>query len=363
MIYALLSRLFPQRPAPRTPPARIVLILPCCIGDVVMATAALMALRRAYPHAHITWAVGSWSRRAIENHPMLDAIIETGTGANPAAGLRGVWTFGRRLRGFDLAVSLVRSPWMSMAVWLSGVPYRAGIDSAGRGFGYNLRARLDPEERLHETDIYLAVVRALGIDTTGCAPSVPVTASVDDLLAVRGIAHDFVVINPAGGSNPGMVMDSKRWPAAHFAALIQRIQAAGGVQVVLVAGPSDQPIVEAVQAGLHTPVPAFVGELSFQQVAALAAQARAYIGNDTGLTHLAAAAGARTVMILGPSDPARYAPYSLDSDRVLVLWKAAALRAGGVAAGPPVDWDWKRDGIGVEAAAGAILPFIQNHQG
>ncbi len=43
-------------------PKRIVLILPCCIGDVVLATAALQALRRAYPDAYIAWAVGSWSK-------------------------------------------------------------------------------------------------------------------------------------------------------------------------------------------------------------------------------------------------------------------------------------------------------------
>ena len=54
---------------------RIVFIRPCCIGDVVLATAALSALRAAYPGAHITWAVGGWSRHAIEYHPAVDAIL------------------------------------------------------------------------------------------------------------------------------------------------------------------------------------------------------------------------------------------------------------------------------------------------
>ena len=64
-------------------PKRIVLILPCCIGDVVLATATLQALRRAYPQAYIAWAVGSWSKPAIEHHPLIDSIIDTGSEALP----------------------------------------------------------------------------------------------------------------------------------------------------------------------------------------------------------------------------------------------------------------------------------------
>ena len=124
-------------------PKRVVLILPCCIGDVVMATATLQALRRGWPEAHITWAVGGWSKQAVDHHPLLDAILDTGPAALPVKSPHGFVRFVSQLRGghFDLAVSLVRSPLMSLAVRLSGIPQRAGLDSAGRGFGYNLRVR------------------------------------------------------------------------------------------------------------------------------------------------------------------------------------------------------------------------------
>ena len=109
---------------------RIVLIRPCCIGDVVLATAALQALRRGYPDAHITWAVGGWSRQAVDYHPALDAVLDTGDAALPVQSLRGFWRFVRQIRAgdFDLCVSLVRSPLMSAAVWLSGIRTRAGLD-------------------------------------------------------------------------------------------------------------------------------------------------------------------------------------------------------------------------------------------
>src|SRR6185436_19019449 len=168
-------------------PQRLVLILPCCIGDVVLATATLMALRRAYPQAHITWAVGSWSKGVIEQHPLLDAILDTGSQALPIKSVGGFYSFVRQIRAghFDLAVSLVRSPLMSAAVALSGIPRRAGLDSAGRGFGYNIRAPIDPNQPRHEADIYLDVPRALGLDVAGCVANVPV--SPENLTSVKAI--------------------------------------------------------------------------------------------------------------------------------------------------------------------------------
>ena len=75
MLYSILKRAFPAG-AIAGEPRRIVLLRPCCIGDVVMATAALSALRETFPEAHISWAVGPWSARAIEHHPAADAILD-----------------------------------------------------------------------------------------------------------------------------------------------------------------------------------------------------------------------------------------------------------------------------------------------
>lgn len=338
---------------------RIVLILPCCIGDVIMATATLKALRRGYPDAHITWAVGSWSRQAVEHHDLLDAILDTGPAALPVKSWGGFWRFVQQLSGgnFDLAVSLVRSPLMSLAVWLSGIPHRAGLDSAGRGFGYNIRAPLNPAEARPEGEIYLEVARALGLDTTGCYTNVPVNEALWPALAAKlKDPERYIVINPAGGRNPGMMMDSKRWPPGNFAQLADRLAATLDTGIVLLGGPNDGDIIHAVQSQMAAPAAAFIGTLRFDEIALLANRARLYTGNDTGLTHLAAAAGAKTAMILGPSDPARYAPFAPNA---IALWKPAQVAQTGVAAGVPEHWDWARDGIGVGEVEQAILAFIQ----
>jgi ADP-heptose:LPS heptosyltransferase len=344
-------------------PSRIVLILPCCIGDVVLGTATLMALRRAYPAAHITWAVGSWSKGVVEHHNLLDAVLDTGPAALPVKSISSFFNFVRQLRAgqFDLAVSLARSPLMSLAVLLAGIPQRAGLDSGGRGFGYTIRARIDPQQPRHEADIYLDVARALGLDVSGCVANVPVheadAVAVNILRIEKNIGDHYIVIHSGGGRNPGMVMDSKRWPPTYFAALAERLAARYQAQIVLIGGAGDGALVEAVAVALALSQPpiALVGKLTFGHIAALAKQSLLYIGNDTGMTHLAAAAGARTVMILGPSDPARYAPFTPNS---LALWKPAQVDVRGVAGGAAHDWDWSRDGISVDEAEARVAGFV-----
>jgi ADP-heptose:LPS heptosyltransferase len=362
LLYRWLGRLFPSLDhPPADAPRRILLILPCCIGDVILATATLKALRERYPNSHITWAVGSWSKPAIETHPLLNATLDTGPDALPVKSLKGLFQFVRSLHAghYTLAVSLVRSPLMSLAVALTGIPLRVGLDSGGRGFGYNLRVPVDPQQPRHEAEIYLETAKLLDADTTDCFVNVPVTdetvASLRQKLNTKSIRQPYVVINPAGGSNPGMQLDLKRWPPGNFAKLIETIRSQYDVSVVLIGGPKDQEIVDAVQSQLSEKLPSFVGELSFAEIAALAQQSRLYIGNDTGLTHLAAATGAKTVMILGPSDPARYAPFA---PQAIGLWKPSTVQSHGVASGAPADWSWEHDGIDVETVFEAVKPLL-----
>ncbi|MBZ0284674.1 MAG: glycosyltransferase family 9 protein [Anaerolineae bacterium] len=359
-IYTVLSNLFPTRPPPAAP-RRMLLILPCCIGDVVLATAALKALRRAYPKAHITWAVGGWSKGVVDGHDLLDDVLDTGPSALPLKNPGEMLRFVRQIRGghFDLLVSLVRSPLMSIAALLSSIPCRAGLDSGGRGFGYNIRAPIDPSQPRHEADVYLDVPRALGLNVTECWANVPVRdiyiEAVQKWLIERGVVGSFMLVNPCGGRNPGMVMDVKRWPPEHFAALADHLSARLGMMTILMGGPGDEPIVKAVKDQMRTAVLDVVGGLSFWQIATMAKLATVYIGNDTGLTHLAAAAGGRTAMILGPSDPVRYAPFTPDS---IALWRPTAVIKGGVAQGVPENWDWSRDGISVEEVETKIVDFL-----
>src|SRR5258708_20867709 len=93
-------------------PKRIAILKPCCIGDVIFATALLTALRRGYPDAAIDWAVGSIASAALRDHPSLNATIDTGPLANPASQPRSLLKLARQLRAarYDLAVLPDHSP-------------------------------------------------------------------------------------------------------------------------------------------------------------------------------------------------------------------------------------------------------------
>ncbi|MFN8561925.1 MAG: hypothetical protein U0703_09955 [Anaerolineae bacterium] len=259
-------------------PQRIVLILPCCIGDVVLATAALQALRRAYPDAHIVWAVGSWSKPAVEHHPLLDGVIDTGAEALPVRTLGGLLRFVRQLRAgkFDSPCRCALAADEPCRAAVVASPSAPG-STAPRGFGYTVRART-PERPGATAEIYLDVIRALGIDTAGCYASVPVSEA--DRASAASCARRALTARPrgqpGGRAQPRMVMDAKRYPPEQLAALANRSAPRWRVVVVLIGGRGDEALVEA--AGAAGCAAAFVGALSFGEIVAALARVAAVSG-------------------------------------------------------------------------------------
>ncbi len=342
-------------------PARLLLLKPCCIGDVVLTTPLLAALRRAFPSTHITWAVGAHSAPVIERHPLLDAILPTGPAANPARSPGGLLRLAFRLRQghFDLAVVPDRSPVLGLATRLAGIPARVGLDSAGRGRFYTVKVPVDPHVIRHEAEIYLDIARALGLPTTDCWANIPVNdQQVTALPRLLPTGSGLVVVHVGGGKNPGMTMTEKRPPVALLATIAARAAARLKARIAILGGPEDRSRAD----DLHAELPgmnllSLVGVLNLTEIAALSRVTALAIGPDTGVMHLMAAAGAPTVMIFGPSDPRRYGPF-VPPGCAVAAWKPYPLPKGGVAAGPPAGWTWEKHGITAQEvweAAQALL--------
>ncbi|MBN2469458.1 MAG: glycosyltransferase family 9 protein [Anaerolineae bacterium] len=326
-----------------------------------MATPLLAALRRAFPAAHITWGVGRHSAPAIKQHPFLDATMDTGPAANPARTPGGLLRLASQMRagGYDLVVVPDRSPLFSLAARLSGIKIRAGLDSAGRGAFYNVKAPIDPQATRHEAEIYLDVARALGIDVTDCWATIPVSAERQAALPqpLRA-APGLIVVHVGGGRNPGMTMTEKRPPVALLAVVVAKAAARLKARIAILGGPEDRSRADELHAALPGLNPlSLVGVLNFAEIAALGSTAQLAIGPDTGLMHLMAAAGAPTVMIFGPSDPRRYGPF-VPPGRAVTAWRPYPLPAGGVAAGPPPGWTWEADGVSANEIWGQVETLI-----
>ncbi len=309
----ILSAFWPAgSPPPLSDAPRILVLKPCCLGDVLMATAVVEALRRHWPEAPIDFAVGKWSRPAVEHHPHIRRLIDCGRVGEGAYSWREWLGLARRMRAgrYDLCLVLDRSPLMALLPALAGVPWRVGLDSAGRGIG--LTRRVPVEGIMHEVDLYLACVRALGIPTEGIRPTFyPTPASRQRVQELLPADRPLAVIHPAGGQNPGMALSAKRWPAPRFAEIARRLVQERGASVFIVGSPGDRELAEEVRrlAGETEHVHNLAGELSFDELGALLEHAALFLGNDTGAMHLAAAVGTPTVAVFGPSDPRRYGPY------------------------------------------------------
>lgn len=300
----------------------------------MFTTPLLGVLRRAYPEARIDYVVSSYALPAVEANPLVDNRIQIGH-RSPISNL---FIVARALRigGYDAVFVPDRSPALALAAYLSGIRCRIGLDSQGRGLLYTHRARTSPDEIRHEADLYLDLARKIDVPTAQAA--VEYTPPAEDRKVVLGLLVDtklmdkpFALIHPGGGRNPGMRLDLKRWPPPNFAQLAIRITREIGLHVALVGGMGDDPILDSVTGLINLPFTCF-GPRPWGQIGGLAERSLLYIGNDTGATHMAVGAGTRVVMILGPTDPRRYAPYGRP-DRVTYVWRAWNVPAAGVSAG------------------------------
>ncbi|MBI2908828.1 MAG: glycosyltransferase family 9 protein [Chloroflexi bacterium] len=326
---------FSRRRATFGPPRSILVLKPCCIGDVLMATATVAELRKAFPTARISFGVGAWSRAVLEGNPRIDELIDCGTLGSGLRTRRSDYldfVRGVKARGFDMCVVLDRSPLVSVMPLLAGIPRRIGLDSGGRGFSLTDKIPCRPDR--NEVELYLDTVRALGICPR--APRLEFYPSAEDTKWARETlgqracsepaegACPTIAIHPGGGENPGMRLPSKRWLPEGFAAIADKALETGA-RVALVGAPAERYLVDQVRALLHShraEDPArlidLAGRTSLGQLGAALKECDLFIGNDAGPSHLAAAVGSPVVAIFGPSNPDLYRPYARSC---IVLYK------------------------------------------
>jgi heptosyltransferase II len=307
----LTDSLLRPRGQPDLPAAReieqIVVVKPCCLGDMLMATPVIRGLDQHFPNASITIVTGEWTQPAIETNPRIDRVIRYPEGHATKAAIQAA--IRMRPFKFDMGVSLDRSPASALALRLAGIPIRVGIDSQHRGLG--LTHRVIPNPGQHETELYLSTLAEIGIAHEQRFPEFAVP---DELVAqIRervplNRERPLVVIHPGGAVNPGVAMLEKRWPATNFGELARLLAQEAGATIVLVGSESDRNAVATVREFAKAPVVDLCGQLSLAELAALTKQAALYVGNDSGTSHLASAVGTPVVAIFGPTSPRKYAP-------------------------------------------------------
>lgn len=291
-----------------------------------MTTPLLEVLRHHYPQATITYVAGSWSKVIAEHQPTVDRVIDCGTVGIPGRySFRDYLALAMRLRRyrFDLAFVLDRSPMLTLLPWLAGIPRRVGLDSQGRGFSLTERVAVSSSlaHLQHEADIYLDLARALNLSIDH--PRMHFEPTSEERAEVVHADRRQVAIFPGGGSNPGMELTAKRWPLECYRELTRRLVHDLHVQVLLIGGPGDTALTQAIMAGLTLPDGSVLDLAGKLQFGALAAQLQAcslFVGNDSSPMHLAAAVGIPVIAIFGPTSPQEYGPYPADDPKHVAIW-------------------------------------------
>ncbi len=284
------------------------------LGDFLLSTPALRALRERFPQAHIGVLVREYFTGTVASHPFVDELLQF-----YEHGTRWTWrrilSLWRQLRsGWDLAVVLntvSHSLTSDVLAFLSGAKYVLGSEhrvfpGCERNFFYNLLAPYADEIK-PQSERNLDIVRHLGANTDDLSETMRLTQVEREaaglILKNNGWQEGRLTIGMHVGA--GKIMN--RWPAWRFADLAQLLHDDHGAQIILFWGGNETALSREFCMRIDFK-PVKIPPRELREMAACFTHCAAVICNDTGVMHVCAAAGVPLVAIFGPTDPQEWKP-------------------------------------------------------
>lgn len=283
---------------------RFLIIETGFVGDVLVITPALRALRTTFPDCEMTAIVRPKSGMVLIGMPNLTRLLplpkEHRRGFLSVMGLAS-WMRGQR---FDAAFVFRPSFRSALIPFLAGVPTRAGLSSEGRRLLLTHRAPFEPT--MSEVRKHLKVVELVGAEPAGFELEMFLT---DD---ERSEARKLLEVVPGGPLvviHPGANWPIRRWYPERFAELGARLRGESGVGVAYLSGPADAEIIATVREwyaseGFDPPV--VIEPPNVRVLAAVIEAADVAVTNNSGPLHLTSAAGTEGVFIHGPTPVERW---------------------------------------------------------
>ena len=286
------------------------------IGDTVLTTPSLFALRRFLPHAKIHILLEDWVAPLLDGSPLVDQIISIPRHGNSARA-----RVARELHrtSYDVVYNLHGGTTATFLTRASGATHRVG-------YGHYQYARLHnhvaPSSQniwsrptLHSVEQQLALIGWTGVPVsdrpgTQLAVSEKAAAAISSRLAAQVTAAEPIAL-----IHPAAALETKRWPSENFARIVEAVAERGMCPVVIVSA-NEKQVLQSVGAQTSTPMISF-DNLSLPEVTALAARARLFVGNDSGIAHIAGAVNTPCVVIFGSSNVAHWRPWTTNKNEVV----------------------------------------------
>jgi heptosyltransferase III len=287
---------------------KVLLIRLRSIGDTVLATPSLQALKRFLPHAEIDILVEDWVAPVLSGHESINQII-TLAGRSLMARTRAAHE--ARARHYDVVYNLHGGTTATFLTRATGARHRVGYASYQYASLHNHQAPspllLWGQEKTHSVEQQLALLGWTGVPVTDrprtkLAITAEADTAINQRLAAGGLADKkFALMHPAAA------FATKQWSAKNFARVVEFL-ADKNIPTVAIAGPNEGDVLNELATESAARVVMF--DLSLPEVTALAARSYMFVGNDSGIAHIAAASGTRCVVIFGSSNIAHWRPWN-----------------------------------------------------
>jgi ADP-heptose:LPS heptosyltransferase len=283
---------------------RVLVIRLRSIGDTVLSTPSLIALRRFLPDAQIDVLLEDWVVPLLENFDAVDNVVAMGKGT--ADRLKTAWQIRRNK--FDVVFNLHGGTTSTMLTRATGARHRIGYVDYQYSFLYNHLLSSASEfwnaEKTHSAEQQLALLGYVGVPVDDRPRT---RLSVSDK-ARKSLAKKYFLQWPYALLHPASLFATKQWSVENFARVVEYL-ADRNIASIAIASPAENLVLKELAAAARSLVTT-ADDLSLPEVIALASDASLFVGNDSGIAHIAAAVNTPTVVIFGSSNRNHWQPWT-----------------------------------------------------
>lgn len=291
---------------------RVLVVRLRSIGDTVLSTPSLIELKRFLPDTRVDILLEDWVAPILDGFAAVDDVISVGS-SNTAR-----FTTARRLRRrkYDVAINLHGGTTSTFFTFATGARYRIGFRNYQYAFFHNILVGSPVEywgrKRVHSVEQQLALLGSVGVPArkdvrTSLAITDGAVESLEQKVSARS-AKSLSQLAPFALVHPAAAFATKQWSVENFARTVDFLSSKG-LSAVAIAAKDERSLLNELQEGTKVPVLTF-DDLELPEITALASKASLFVGNDSGIAHIAAAVGTPSVVVFGSSNRDHWRPWT-----------------------------------------------------
>jgi len=285
---------------------RILVVKLRYIGDVLLTTPVLKNLRLKYQNSSLDILINAGTEEVLKHNRDINEVllVERGSLIRQLA-----FILELRKKKYNLVIDLTDSDRSAILSYLSGAPIRVGYNSEDRWRGRCYTHLVSADRgKMHTVDYQLEALRLLNIPVK--SPELVLPLGQEDEIFAEKIIDEYKLNDgrPKVLIHPGARWWFKSWPPEYFAKLAVAIQQDLKFHVIFSGSMSDQDDINKIQSLMALKAVSLAGKTTILQLAALLKRCRLFIGNDTGIMHVAAAVGTPVIAFFGLTNPLLWGP-------------------------------------------------------